>query len=116
MRRNGTRGRSARSTRRRWTAPASRPRARRRLRRRTDSTARVRARRSAALEHARPLVVRHDLVEQALLGLAVVEVVRPYVLAESLLRERALLPQLDRFAQRRWERLCLAGLVRVALQ
>src|SRR5262249_22920409 len=115
-RRTATRDRCARSTRRHWTLPASRLRARRRRRRRADTTAYVRARRSAALEHACPLVVRHDLVEQALLGLAVVEVVRPHVLAEDLLRERALLPQLDRFAQRRWERLCLAGLVRVALQ
>src|SRR5215212_11579818 len=61
------------------------------------------AARLAALEHAAALVVRHDLVEQPLLGLAVVQIVLPDGLAEGVPRELAALPQLDRLAQRRGE-------------
>src|SRR6188472_3911514 len=70
----------------------------------------------AALEHAGALVVGDDLVEQPLFGLAVVQVVEPDVVAEGPLDEIAVLPVRHRFAQRRWERLRLAGLVRVADQ
>ena len=54
----------------------------------------------AALEHAALLVVRHDLVEQALLELAVVQVVLVDRVAERLLGEVALLPEPDRLAER----------------
>src|SRR5207302_10666330 len=99
-RRSATTGRCARSTRRRWTFPGSRRRpAQRRHPLPSGSQRMTSSAALAALEHARALVVRDDLVEQALLGLAVVQVVRPDLLAEDLLGERALLPELDGFAE-----------------
>src|SRR3954454_16918644 len=62
---------------------------------------------SATFEHAAPLVVGDDLVEQALLGPPVVEVVPPDRLTERALGELARLPQLDRLAQRGRARLRL---------
>src|SRR6266545_3945993 len=59
------------------------------------------ARLSAALEHAPALVVRHDLIEQSLLGAAVVEIVAPDGLPEGLAGELASLPEVDRLPQRR---------------
>src|SRR5918992_6167065 len=70
----------------------------------------------AALEHAAPLVVGDHLIEQPLLGAPVVQVVRPHVLAERLLCERARLPEVDRLAQGGRESLGLGLLVRVPLQ
>src|SRR5215211_6627391 len=69
---------------------------------------------SAALEHPAPLVVRDHLVEQALFGPTVVEVVLPDGVAEGPLGEVARLPEVDRLAQRRGERLRLGLLVGVA--
>src|SRR5918995_6111891 len=72
--------------------------------------------RLAPLEHPRALVVGDHLVEQPLLRPPVVQIVLPYRLAERPLGELAALPQIDRLAQRRRERLGLACLVGVALQ
>src|SRR5262249_33227680 len=71
---------------------------------------------SATLEHAAPLVVSDDLVEQALLGAAVVQIVLPDRLAERALGELARLPERDGLAQRRGERLGLGLRVGVADQ
>src|SRR5439155_17812631 len=60
-----------------------------------------------ALEHATALVVRYDLVEESLLRSPVVQVVAPDALAEGLAGELALLPQVDRLAKGRRERLGL---------
>src|SRR6476660_8082270 len=72
--------------------------------------------RLAAFEHAPPLVVGDDLVELLLLVAPVVEVVGVDRLTECLLGELAALPEPDRLAERRRERLGLPGLVGVALE
>src|SRR5205823_12919580 len=76
----------------------------------------VRRPRSSALEHAAPLVVGDDFVEQALLGATVVEIVAPDLLAERGAGEVAALPQLDRLSQARGERFGAPCLIRVAAE
>src|SRR5207245_1307827 len=60
--------------------------------------------------------VGHHLVEQALLGAPVIEVVAPHLLAESTPGKIALLPDVDRLTQRGGKSLGLAGRVGVADQ
>src|SRR3989440_5134479 len=69
----------------------------------------------ATLEHPLPLVARHGLVEQLLLGARVVEVMVDDLVAEQRARDRALLEARDRLAQRVRETLRV-GDVRVALE
>src|SRR6266404_6827497 len=80
-----------------------------------DSPARFELTSSATFEHPLPLVARHGLVEQLLLGAGVVQVVVDDVVAEDLPRDAALLQTGDRLAQRVREPLGV-GNVRVALQ
>src|ERR1051326_6494029 len=69
----------------------------------------------ATLEHPLPLVARHGLVEQLLLGARVVEVMVDDLVAEQRARNRALLEARDRLAQRMREALRV-GDVRVTLE
>src|SRR3954467_3553118 len=69
----------------------------------------------ATLEHPLPLVARHRLVEELLLGARVVQVVVDDLVAEELARDRALLEARDRLAHRVREALRV-GYVRVALE
>src|SRR5918994_7433584 len=69
----------------------------------------------ATLEQSLPFVARHDLVEDPLLGVRVVEVVVDDVVAERAAGEGALLERADRLAQRVREALGIR-LVRVALE
>src|SRR5579863_5245132 len=69
----------------------------------------------ATLEHPLPLVARHRLVEQLLLGARVVQIVIDHLVAEELPRDRALFEARDRLPQRMWETLGV-GDVRVALE
>src|SRR4051812_27798538 len=70
--------------------------------------------RSATLEEALPLPAGDDLVEDALLGAPVVEVVLDDIVTEASARDRARVERGDRLAQRRREALRVR-LVRVPL-
>src|SRR5207248_9491469 len=69
----------------------------------------------ATLEHPLPLVARHRLVEQLLLGACVVQVMVDDLVAEHRARDRALLEACDRLAQRMWETFRVGG-VRIPLE
>src|SRR6478752_8539787 len=59
----------------------------------------------ATLEQTLPLVGRHDLVEEALLGARVIQIVVDDIVAQSRPRHRSSLELSDCLAQRRWEAL-----------
>ena len=59
--------------------------------------------RLSSLEHSPPLVVRHGLVEEALLGTRVVKVMVDDLVAEGGPRRRSALERLDRLVERRRE-------------
>src|SRR5579862_6028022 len=69
----------------------------------------------ATLEHPLPLVRRDDLVEEALLGARVVQVVVDDLVAEERARDRSLLERRGRVAQRVREALDVR-FIRVALE
>src|SRR2546421_11167062 len=80
-----------------------------------DSSAEFAPTLSATLEHPLPLVARHRLVEQLLLGACVVQVMVDDLVAEHRARNRALLEACDRLAQRMWETFRVGG-VRIPLE
>src|SRR5947209_2929788 len=69
----------------------------------------------ATLEHPLPLVTRHDLVEETLLGACVVQIVIDHLVAEQRARDRTALEPGDRLAQRVREALDI-GLVGIPLE
>src|ERR1700730_1906774 len=69
----------------------------------------------ATLEHPLALVGCHDLIEEALLGARVVQIVIDDLVAKQLARHRPGLETSDRLAQRTREALDI-GLVRVAFE
>src|SRR5258708_18729192 len=69
----------------------------------------------ATLEHPLPLVLRYDLVEQALLGARVVQVVVDHLVAEQRSRNGPAFQARDRLAHRRRKALDV-GLIGIALE